>query len=158
METYTQTLDKVVKVIKEKLNITVNIESVNKVKRLGESRLNNNYCRPILLCLNSGLFNYNILEKKSNLKGTNIYINTDRNKDTQKSLYQCRHIMKLLRENGISTRIAYDSMKINNKFYKLEKVSKMSPEEVLSQCKEIDNTKVSDLKKQTTNTPNSVKR
>lgn len=76
----------------------------------------------MLFKLNSELIKNNILSKRSYLRGTNIFINVDLHKQTLNKQLQCKPLIKVLKSNGIATKMVNDNIKINDKFYKLDEI------------------------------------
>lgn len=133
-ESNTQTLDKVMTMIRERLNISIDISSVDQIRRLGEVKLNGN-ARPILFGLNSNLLKNDILRKRAGLKGTNIYINVDLDKDILNKQYKCRPLIKILKSKGITIKIINDNIMANGKMFKIDAILEAKPEDIIERCK-----------------------
>lgn len=119
IELHEETRDSLFVIIKtllfDKLGIILEQNVVNQLRRLGEPKDNNN--RRILLSLTSGFVKNTIMENRLKLKGTNIYLNNDLDKESQIIYSKYRFHFKELKSNGINVRVRNGTIWLNNKSY-----------------------------------------
>lgn len=112
------------------MGFTLELNMVDQLRRLGEPR--NNYNRNVLFCLNSGLAKQTIIGNRGKLRGTDIYINNDLDKETQLIFSKHRQIFKKLRESGANVKVRNGVIWINDIEYSPEDIEDVSLEKLLA--------------------------
>lgn len=107
------------KIINEELKVTVSINEIDRIIRLG-SRENRN--KPILIKFLSTRKAFELLSNKKNLKGSKIFISEDLPKEVQIKRKQLLPILKYLRGTGAHTLIKYDKLVVDGTVLKEEDI------------------------------------
>lgn len=114
-ETQLILFDSIRSILLEKMGYALELNVVDYLKRLGEPK--KDYNRNVLLCLSSGITKQAILGSRGKLKGTDIHINNDLDKETQLINSKHRQAFKKLRESGARVRVRNGSIWINDVEY-----------------------------------------
>uniref|UniRef100_A0A1Y1K306 Uncharacterized protein n=1 Tax=Photinus pyralis TaxID=7054 RepID=A0A1Y1K306_PHOPY len=115
------TRDKVTKLMQD---IGVEMDEKNdidEIRRIGKFK--NQYKRPIIIKLTSGMKKTQILHSSKNLKGSNIWIDEDYSREILEERKMLIPHMKEAKQKGYKTQMKYNKLIINGEMYGIEELS-----------------------------------
>lgn len=105
--------EKVISLFREKINVSISTQDISEAHRIG--RGSGNTSRPILVKCIAAKKKREIFEKKTQLRGTDIFVNHDLAKGTYQKQQVIRGYVKRLKERGMEARIRGNNVYVDGK-------------------------------------------
>ncbi|KAK9502956.1 hypothetical protein O3M35_011633 [Rhynocoris fuscipes] len=107
---------KILSLCKDALDVEVDIKDLNYVNRLGKQKRNTEKPRPAVMSLVSNIMKKKILFSTAKLKGANIFITEDYDKETQLQRKELLKIHLGMRATGQQSKLRRNGLLLNGKF------------------------------------------